>query len=141
MENKIEKQYSNGEVTVVWKPDLCIHAANCVKGLPQVFNSRAKPWIDVKGADTEAIINQVNKCPSGALSYLKNEVKTENITENEIIVEVTPNGPVMVYGNLSIKHSNGTETKKNKVTAFCRCGASANKPFCDGTHRKINFEG
>jgi len=141
MENKIEKQYSNGEVTVVWKPDLCIHAAKCVQGLPQVFNSRAKPWIDVTGAETEAIINQVNKCPSGALSYFMNEAKTENVTEHETIVEVTSNGPVMVYGNLSIKHSNGTETKKNKVTAFCRCGASANKPFCDGTHRKINFVG
>jgi uncharacterized Fe-S cluster protein YjdI len=67
-----EKHYSNGEITIVWKPALCIHSGNCVRGLPQVFNTRVKPWINAQGADSEAIINQVNKCPSGALSYMKN---------------------------------------------------------------------
>jgi uncharacterized Fe-S cluster protein YjdI len=141
MEEKIEKQYSNGEVTVVWQPDLCIHSAMCVRGLPQVFNTREKPWINIKGAGTDAIIQQVSKCPSGALSYFKNENQTNEVTEKETIIEVTKNGPIMVYGNLTVKHTDGTETKKNRVTAFCRCGGSSNKPYCDGTHRKINFEG
>lgn len=73
MEEKNEKQYSNGEVTIVWKPSLCSHSGNCVRGLPGVFNSRAKPWINAEGATSEAIINQVNKCPSGALSFFVNE--------------------------------------------------------------------
>jgi len=64
--------YSNGEVTVVWKPALCIHSGICFKGLPGVFDPRRKPWIDVSQADTKAIIEQVNKCPSGALSYVFN---------------------------------------------------------------------
>jgi CDGSH-type Zn-finger protein len=59
----------------------------------------------------------------------------------ESIVEVSANGPLLVYGNITVKDSEGNATHKNKVTAFCRCGASSNKPYCDGTHRKIDFKG
>ena len=55
----------------------------------------------------------------------------------ETIVEVTQEGPILVYGNVCIKDAAGIETKRNKVTALCRCGASNNKPYCDGMHRKI----
>jgi uncharacterized Fe-S cluster protein YjdI len=70
MERKkeITKRYSNGEVTVVWKPGLCIHSAICFQGLPQVFDPRRKPWIDPMAASTDEIRTQVGKCPSGALS-------------------------------------------------------------------------
>ena len=61
--------YSNGEITVIWKPGICIHSAICFKGLPQVFNPRQKPWIGMSQADTQQIIDQVKKCPSGALSF------------------------------------------------------------------------
>ncbi|PKP18671.1 MAG: (4Fe-4S)-binding protein [Bacteroidetes bacterium HGW-Bacteroidetes-23] len=64
-----EKEYSNDEVTIVWKAELCTHSANCVKGLPAVFQPKEKPWIKPNDATSEEIINQVNKCPSGALSY------------------------------------------------------------------------
>lgn len=136
------KEYTNGEITVVWKPDICIHAAFCAKGLPGVFNPNARPWINAEGASTTEIAAQIDKCPSGALSYYYNgETKGEVEVENETIVEMSPNGPLMVYGNLTIKDAEGNETKKHKVTAFCRCGASSNKPYCDGTHKKIGFEG
>jgi uncharacterized Fe-S cluster protein YjdI len=69
-------EYSNGDVTVIWKPDLCSHSANCVKGLPTVFNVRRKPWIDAHAATSQEIVEQVSKCPSGALSYkYEKEVK------------------------------------------------------------------
>ncbi|MDZ7650706.1 MAG: CDGSH iron-sulfur domain-containing protein [Cytophagales bacterium] len=61
--------------------------------------------------------------------------------EAETIVETMPNGPLMVYGNVTVKDASGNLTKKNNVTAFCRCGASSNKPFCDGSHKRIGFEG
>ena len=64
--------YSNGEVTVIWKPGICIHSGICFNGLPGVFDPRRKPWIDVQQADTKTIIEQVKKCPSGALSYVMN---------------------------------------------------------------------
>jgi uncharacterized Fe-S cluster protein YjdI len=66
-------EYSNGEITVVWQPDLCIHSANCVKNLDSVFKPQEKPWIRPENASSEEIMNTIDKCPSGALSYRKNE--------------------------------------------------------------------
>lgn len=75
------KKYSNGEVTVVWKPKVCTHSTICFKGLPGVFDPKRKPWIDMDQSDTEKIIEQVKKCPSGALSYhLNNDMKKEITT-------------------------------------------------------------
>ena len=76
------KEYTNGEVTVVWKPDLCIHSENCFKGLPSVFNPNQRPWVTIEGASTGQIIEQVKKCPSGALSYYLNKQKKENMSEH-----------------------------------------------------------
>jgi uncharacterized Fe-S cluster protein YjdI len=64
--------YSNEEITVVWKPAVCIHSTLCWKGLLQVFDPRSKPWIRMEGASTERIIAQVKQCPSGALAYFVN---------------------------------------------------------------------
>jgi len=64
--------YSNGEITVVWKPDLCIHSGICFKGLAEVFDPLRKPWIEISKADTLQIVEQVKKCPSGALSIVVN---------------------------------------------------------------------
>jgi len=62
------KEYTNGEVTIVWKQDVCIHAAEWAKNLPRVFNPRERPWIRPENATSELIIEVVNKCPSGAIS-------------------------------------------------------------------------
>jgi hypothetical protein len=62
------KEYSNGEITILWKPEKCIHAGICVKTLPKVYNPQEKPWIKLENASSEELINQVPKCPSGALS-------------------------------------------------------------------------
>ncbi|MDR0872452.1 MAG: (4Fe-4S)-binding protein [Prevotellaceae bacterium] len=68
----MEKKYNNGEITIVWKPDLCIHSTNCWHGLPSVFRPVLHPWIEPHGADTARIIKQIDACPSGALSYYFN---------------------------------------------------------------------
>ncbi|MBN8856086.1 MAG: (4Fe-4S)-binding protein [Sphingobacteriales bacterium] len=65
-------KYTNGEITVHWKPDFCKHSGRCVTQLPQVFDLKSHPWINMQGADTNTIIDQVNKCPTGALSYTRN---------------------------------------------------------------------
>lgn len=145
MEKEINKEYTNGEITVKWQPSKCIHSAICWRGehgLPQVFDPRKKPWINIEGADSATIMNKIDQCPSGALSYYKNNPTAATTTvETETIIEPLANGPLLVYGNVSIKQADGTEEKKSKLTAFCRCGASGKKPYCDGTHVKINFEG
>ncbi len=61
-------EYTNGEVTILWKPELCEHAGICVKTLPKVYNPKERPWIKAENATSEELINQVKKCPSGALS-------------------------------------------------------------------------
>ena len=64
--------YTNNEITVVWKPELCQHSTLCWKGLIEVFNPKERPWIKMDGATSDRIMEQVNKCPSGALSFFKN---------------------------------------------------------------------
>ncbi len=62
------KEYSNGEISILWQPEKCIHSGICVKTLPKVYNPQEKPWIKLENASPEELINQVAKCPSGALS-------------------------------------------------------------------------
>lgn len=73
--NEVAKEYSNGEVTVVWQSTKCKHAAECVKNSPKVFRPKERPWIDVSQATSEELMNTIDKCPSGALSYYKNADK------------------------------------------------------------------
>ena len=63
------QDYRNDKIVVRYEPKICIHAGDCVRGLPSVFDVGKKPWINVDGASPEKIAEQVKKCPSGALSY------------------------------------------------------------------------
>ena len=72
---------------------------------------------------------------------MKAEAEETVTTEIDARIEVVENGPLLVYGNLSVKNAAGEETKRSRVTAFCRCGQSGNKPFCDGSHITNGFEG
>lgn len=93
----------------------------------------------MEAGSSEQITAQVKKCPSGALSLA--ELKTENeIIKDNIVIECAANGPYLVKGKISILKPDGT-TEEKENAALCRCGASSNKPFCDGTHRKTGFEG
>ena len=140
---EIVKEYQNDDLTVVWKPNTCIHSEKCFKGLSAVFNPANRPWVTIDGASSDEIKKQIDQCPSGALSYkLKNAPSSPaDVIEDEQIVEIVKDGPLMVYGNIKVKNHDGSETSKHRVTAFCRCGASGNKPFCDGSHKKIDFKG
>lgn len=142
-------KYTNNEVTVVWKPKTCIHSTICWKGLIEVFNPKERPWIKMDGASTERIIEQVRQCPSGALSYFLNAEAVTDEPADKVVaeaatvikVEVKPNGPYIINTECLIVHSDGREETKTGTLALCRCGSSANKPYCDGTHRKVGFEG
>ena len=70
-----EHRYTNVEVTVIWKPQQCIHSSNCWRQLRSVFDPGKKPWINMEGGTTVQIVEQVKRCPSGALSY---ELNKEN---------------------------------------------------------------
>lgn len=72
MNTSINKEYDNGEVVITWQPEKCTHSGRCVRGLPAVFDPKKKPWIEIGNASSEELVNQVKKCPSGALGcYFK----------------------------------------------------------------------
>lgn len=70
MEKKIE--YKNKDITIVWQPEKCTHAAECVKALPKVYRPRERPWLVIENATTDELKSQIGKCPSGALSFYEN---------------------------------------------------------------------
>ncbi|MCF6243248.1 MAG: (4Fe-4S)-binding protein [Bacteroidales bacterium] len=75
MSDQIKQEYTNGEITIVWKPGICIHAAECVKTLPKVYQPGSKPWIKIENARSDELKAQIKKCPSNALSYYLNTVQ------------------------------------------------------------------
>lgn len=139
--SNITKEYTNDEITVIWTADLCIHAAECVKGLPLVFNPEKRPWIDIKAANSSELMETINKCPSGALTYKKsNGQKDKKEPENiSTKINVLKNGPLIVKGNFEIFDSDNTKLETKSTVALCRCGASKNHPFCDGKHTEVGF--
>ncbi|RYY56008.1 MAG: hypothetical protein EOO09_08240 [Chitinophagaceae bacterium] len=157
MDNEIIKQYTNGELTIVWKPAACIHSKNCwnaITGMPQVFDPRKRPWIDMSGGPSSAeMAQQVRSCPSGALSSFYNhpvmqdqgkgapETPAKNSGEAAIRIKVLPNGPLIVDGHCAVEDAAGNSVVKTESTAFCRCGFSTNKPYCDGSHSVKGFIG
>ena len=158
------KAYANDDIAVIWKPELCIHSAKCVEGLPKVFDPERKPWIDPKAATTDEIKAQVGKCPSGALSWQAKGAEKNWAEANwaeamgaeakgtlpraitpagtdSVTVEATRNGPLIVRGAHALTGSDGLTAAKSGAVAYCRCGQSGKKPFCDGTHTKVGFKG
>jgi uncharacterized Fe-S cluster protein YjdI len=135
-------EYSNGEITVKWKPEVCIHAGECVKGSPEVFNPKEKPWVQIEGSTTEEIQKTIDKCPSGALSYHIEGSEESGETATLIRIKASKNGPYLVSGKLELEDRDGNvQVCEGKTTALCRCGASGNKPFCDGSHTNVRFYG
>lgn len=132
-------RYSKDDITVVWKPKVCIHSKLCWQGLREVFDPLKRPWVNMDGASAEAIIEQVSKCPSGALSIEKNGEKMEKPSEAPAMkIQITGGGPLIIKESCILVHEDGREEIKSGTTALCRCGASSNKPFCDGSHNKKN---
>lgn len=139
----VKKEYTNGEIKVVWRARHCTHVGICFKELPNVFKPSEKPWINLEGASTKDIIRVVHQCPTKALEVfdmddnLIPKPKTENMPTK---IEVLRNGPLIVHGKAQIKNYNGEIIEKDYISSFCRCGASAKKPFCDGAHIKIDYK-
>jgi len=143
MEEKRIK-YKSDEIIVSFAPDICIHSAECVNGLPGVFNPDKKPWVNVAGATPDEIIDVIDKCPSGALKYELidfDEKKEKEIKKMEKTkITVMPNGPLMIEGDLTVDKMSGENIKEGEKLFLCRCGQSSNKPFCDGAHKKAEFK-
>lgn len=129
------KSYVGDNITVHFNLGLCSHVALCLKLLPEVFNLDEKPWINVNGASVEEVIDVVSKCPSGALTYTKNEKHIVDF-DTDIAIKVISDGPLAVQGDVELIDDQESiqELKSLKRYTLCRCGKSKNQPFCDGAH-------
>lgn len=161
MSNPNDRQYTNGEITVFWKPGKCIHATTCFRELLDVYNPRKRPWVNMDGASTGKIIEITDKCPTQAIFWKYNkdltesekamnessnkgeEVNPETLHEEkeneEAKIQIMPNGPILIEGDFKIIGPDGNELKTRMMTSICRCGNSKSQPFCDGSHRIIGF--
>ncbi len=206
------KTYEGDAIRVHFDARRCIHARNCVLGLPGAFRVHERPWIDPDGAPVEELAAVIRACPSGALSYERKDGGNEETapavnqarlwehgplelrgsltiagepagyravlcrcgasktkpwcdnshldigfkatgepkpaeepaaleaTDGPLTVSLTNDGPMHIEGNLEICAGSGREVARTTDAWLCRCGASANKPFCDGSHNKIGFK-
>ena len=140
----LKKEYTNGDITVVWQPDLCIHSGVCFRSLPNVFRPRERPWIQMENADSSAIADTVNACPSGALSLKNKEpekTSETNLPGHQHHVLIMQNGPVRFKEACTVILPDGTSVEKPNGVAICRCGGSAKYPFCDSSHKTNGFKG
>ena len=140
----IKKEYKNGEITVVWQPNLCIHSGVCFHSLPKVFRPRERPWIKMENADSATITDTVNACPSGALSLKKtiSESLTTTVPSRELPhFRIVPDGPLQFKGPCLVTLEDGTVVEKPNGVSICRCGESASYPFCDSSHKTNGFKG
>ena len=134
------KFYSTGEFLIRWEPKKCIHAKECVRRLPKVYNPEERPWIKPDNTSVEELMSQIDACPSGALSY-RDFTAGDSFEGGVVEGVVMDNGPIIINGDLELHKTDGSQQYISGKTALCRCGASKNKPFCDGSHVKSGFIG
>ncbi len=135
--------YEADEITVTFDPNRCIHSEVCIHSLPAVFDLRRKRWIRPDAASAEAVADAIRRCPSGALQFrLAKESGTDGSTVAAAPaprVRLTPDGPLVVDGPVTILREDGTTVERDGTVALCRCGGSRDKPFCDGSHARLGF--
>ena len=134
------RSYEGDGITVLFDGARCIHAAECVRGLPSVFDADARPWVQPKGADADAVAAVVHRCPSGALTYERTDGgPAEPIPLGPPQIRTVPDGPLYVRGDVAIHDAEGNRVQAGPRVALCRCGASKNKPYCDNSHLQSGF--
>jgi len=133
------RRYETDEIVVEWEPRLCYHSHNCVRALPQVFDPDARPWVRPEQAWADELEAAVAQCPSGALRSRRVGAAEARSEPHE--VRASANGPLLVRGGVRVLDAKGNVLYEGEKAALCRCGGSQNKPFCDGTHTTIGFEG
>lgn len=130
--------YAGKRITIHDNRAICAHAGFCTDGLKSVFRMNQEPWIDPDGAGAQEIIDTIRKCPSGALSYSIDGVEHRD-QAREPMVTVTDDGPYAITGGVELAGVPFGEGASSEHYTLCRCGASKNKPFCDGSHWSAGF--
>jgi hypothetical protein len=110
-----------------------------VHGLPAVFDATRKRWIRPDEAPADEVVAIVAKCPSGALGARRRGDAAAAGSPEAAVITVSRDGPLLLRGRLRIEDAAGETIATADAAALCRCGATANPPFCDGSHTRIGF--
>lgn len=135
MKTKV-RTYEGDGIAVDYDAGRCIHVAECVRGLRQVFDPERRPWIDATLAPADAIAEVVRRCPTGALHYRRTDDEERPAERNEVRAAV--DGPLYLSGQIELHLPEAGRIDETRV-ALCRCGASRNKPYCDNSHVAAGF--
>jgi CDGSH-type Zn-finger protein/uncharacterized Fe-S cluster protein YjdI len=132
--SKDVEEVAGAEVTIRFDASKCIHSRGCVLGRPDVFVPNVEgEWIHPDAASADAVAELAHSCPSGAITYLRHDGKPQEGPPKVNLARVRENGPLALHGELVI------DGEAMLRATLCRCGASANKPFCDGSHAAAGF--
>lgn len=136
----MKRTYAIDEIEVYWDSDRCIHTGWCWKDLNEVFDREKRPWIQLDAAKLDEIVQVIEKCPSGALSYRRLDDEAQEQLEVPASIIPWPNGPYFVRGSFEVHDRHGKTYDTSPRAALCRCGQSKNHPFCDLSHRDADFK-
>ena len=134
-------KYEGKNITIYDNRGICSHIGYCTNLLPKVFDKTRFKWIDPDAADAKDIIRICELCPSGALSYsLPGGERVKKVGNQRKKIRISPgpygkNGPFDIEGGIKLKSDRDHAPECEEHYSLCRCGASKNKPFCDGSHR------
>jgi CDGSH-type Zn-finger protein/uncharacterized Fe-S cluster protein YjdI len=133
-------RYEGEKLAVLYDVERCIHAAECVRGLPNTFDPQRRPWVSPDAAEAGEVVDVILRCPSGALHYERRDGGPAEEPAAENTVTVVADGPFYLRGRIEIADPDGNVQIADTRVALCRCGASKNKPFCDLSHKQAGFE-
>ncbi len=164
-----ERDYRADGITIHWSSDLCIHSANCLRALPSVFDTSARPWIQPGDTPVDDLAAAVDSCPSRALTYTRTDggadgpgarsaagsgdaaadgaadggsaARGTGDAAQVVTVHVKDAGPLAVVGPVRVVDASGAEVVAGDRVFLCRCGTSRRKPQCDGSHKRNGFQG
>jgi uncharacterized Fe-S cluster protein YjdI len=126
------KTYTGKAASITFDLEACIHAGACVRGLPQVFDLKRKPWILPDAGSVAELRDIVARCPSGALGIM--EAEGASAAPSGVQVQTGRGGPYIIKGGCQVLGADGSVLKEGAVVALCACGKTAKAPFCDGSH-------
>jgi CDGSH-type Zn-finger protein/uncharacterized Fe-S cluster protein YjdI len=135
-----ERTYETEAIRVHWDSSRCIHTAICLRGLPSVFDVGRRPWVDLDGADAEAVADAIAGCPTGALRYERLDGAENERPQRPTMVWPVEDGPLLMVGDLEVRGPDGESITQETRLALCRCGLSHNQPFCDNSHRRRKWK-
>lgn len=132
--------FESPAITVTWIRRRCIHVAECVRGLPGVFKPGSVPWIEPAEAAADRVAEVVRLCPTGALHYERHDGGAAEPVPGVNVVVPDPDGPFYLSGDIEVVAEDGALIARDTRVALCRCGATKNRPFCDGSHWDAGFD-